>query len=97
MALAFFCSPRSVLIGRQFPFVMIGLLGACSRRIREVGKVVLDSGPLGSDRSAIVLRSRIRSPCECNFPQAPTHGRGSVEGRLVFVIVIPQAFFDKME
>ena len=38
---------------------------------------------------AIVLWPRIRSPYESNFPWAPTHSRGVVEGRLVFVIVAP--------
>ena len=45
----------------------------------------------------IVLRPRIRSPCESNFPRAPTCCRGPTEGWLAFVIVIPQAFFDKTE
>ena len=52
---------------------------------------------VGFRRSVVVLRPCIRSPCESNFPRAPTHSRCLVKGRLVFVIVIPQAFFNKME
>ena len=37
----------------------------------------------------IVLRLRIWSPCESNFPQAPARSGGPVEGWLVFVIVTP--------
>ena len=62
--------------------------------------IVLDSSPLGSDRSAVVLRPRIRSPYESNFSRASTRIRSLVEGRLIFVIVIPQAFYffpDKTE
>ena len=73
-------------------------LGAFNRRIQEVGKIFLNSSPLGSDRSAIVLRPCVRSPCESNFPRAPARSRGPIEGWLVFVIVFPQAFFSiKME
>ena len=53
--LGLFCSPRRVLVGRRFPFITIGLLGACNRSVREIGKVVLVSDPLGSDRSTVVL------------------------------------------
>ena len=57
-------------------------------------KIPLDSNPsLGSNRSAIVLRPRIRSPCESNFPRAPAHSKGLVEGSAHLVVVLPQAFF----
>ena len=46
---------------------------------------------------AVVLRPRVQSPCESNFLQDPMCSRDLVEGRLIFVIVIPQAFFDKTE
>ena len=68
---------------------MIGLLRACNRSVREVGKVILDSGPLGSDQSAVVLQPHVRSPCESNFPRAPARSGVPIEGRLVFVIVAP--------
>ena len=44
-------------------------------------------------RIAIVLRPRVRSPCESNFPRVPARSKGLVEGRLVFVIVTPSAVF----
>ena len=37
----------------------------------------------------IVLRPRIWSPCESNFPRAPAHSGGLVEGLLIFVIITP--------
>ena len=40
---------------------------------------------------AIVLRLRVRSPCESNFPRANARSKGLVEGRLVFVIVASSA------
>jgi len=66
-----------------------------SLRIEErIAKLVVESDscfrtyPLPRFR-AIVLRPHVRSPYESNFPQAPAHGRGPVEGQLVFVIIAP--------
>ena len=60
-------------------------------------KISLDSDPsLGSDRSAIIMRPCIRFPCESNFPRAPARSKGPIEGSAHLVIVLPQAFFDKM-
>ena len=68
--------------GRQFPFVVIGPLGGIAMRFGRSEKVFPDSDPYGG-----------LSFCESNFPRAPARSRGLVAGRLVFVIVFPQAFF----
>ena len=57
-------------------------------------KISLDfDSSLGSDRFVIVMRPRIQSPCESNFPRAPAHSKGPVEGSARLVVVLPQAFF----
>ena len=61
---------------------MIGPLGGITVRFGGSEKVFPDSDPYGG-----------LSFCESNFPRAPARSRGSVEGRLVFVIVFPQSFF----
>ena len=61
-------------------------------------KISLDFDPaLGSDRSAIIMRPCIRFPCESNFPRAPARSKGPIEGSAHLVVILPQAFFDKIE
>ena len=66
-----------------------------SHEIWWVGKSLSRFQPLWG---SVILRSHTRSPCESNFPRAPTHSGGPIEVRLIFVIIFPQAVFPiKME
>ena len=81
-ALAFFCRPRCVL-ATAIPFHRDRTLGGIAVRFGGSEKVFPDLDPYGG----LLFTLRV------HLSRAPARSRGPVEGRLIFVIVFPQAFF----